>query len=228
MELLHHSTDSATRQLLLNAALKIFAERGYAATSVNEIVTAARVSKPVLYYYFADKADLFQALVDRAHDERLRLMQKAAVRGATVAEKLEDVVSAMFEFSHENVELMRLAFATAFASPGEAPGHAKCREKGRRNYEFVKALIEKGMKAGELATQFTADEMAMSIYGQLNSYAMLRVLCPEIPVNRQSARQIVKLYLSGASARPKTGSQIKANGHPLARVRRAAKHHSRS
>ena len=73
----NHS-DSATRQHLLQAALKSFADRGYAATSVRHIVAVARVSKPALYYYFKDKAGLFQALVDQAHDERYRLMQAAA------------------------------------------------------------------------------------------------------------------------------------------------------
>src|SRR5215467_16278263 len=120
---------SDTRQQLLLAALKSFAHRGYAATSVQEIVDAAQVSKPALYYYFKDKAELFQALVDHAHDERLRLMQGAADRGQTIAEKLEEVVTTIFEFSLRNRELMRLAFATAFAAEGEAPGDTHCKEK---------------------------------------------------------------------------------------------------
>src|SRR5215472_12910555 len=118
---LPNHSGSTTRRHLLQAALKSFADRGYAATSIQDIVDAARVSKPVLYYYFPDKAGLFRALVERAHDERLRLMQAAAERKESVAEKLEEVITAVFEFSLENRELMRLAFATAFAAPGEAP-----------------------------------------------------------------------------------------------------------
>ena len=57
---------------------------------MQEIVDAARVSKPVLYYYFSDKANLFQAVVDKAHDERYRILQAAAARGRSVAEKLEE------------------------------------------------------------------------------------------------------------------------------------------
>src|SRR5215471_6978331 len=60
---LNHST---TRKHILNAALKRFARCGYAAASVQQIVTDAGVSKPALYYYFPDKAALFQALVDQA------------------------------------------------------------------------------------------------------------------------------------------------------------------
>src|SRR5215475_2047652 len=104
--------NSATRDHILRAALKSFADYGYAATSVQHIVDAAKVSKPALYYYFKDKADLFQALVDEAHDERYRYMQEAAERGGTIAQKLEEIVAATFEFSLRNRELMRLAFAT--------------------------------------------------------------------------------------------------------------------
>jgi AcrR family transcriptional regulator len=196
------STHSKTRQHILRAALKSFARCGYAATSVRQIVDDARVSKPALYYYFADKAQLFQALVDQAHDERYRLMQAAAQRGRTVATKLEQIITAIFEFSLENRELMRLAFATAFAAPGESPGRVRCAEKGRRNYDFVRSLIEQGQVAGELDRRFTVDDLAMGIYGQLNSYVMVRLLVPDCPLDQRTARQIVRLFLQGAARRP--------------------------
>jgi AcrR family transcriptional regulator len=195
----NHST---TRQHILQAALKSFARCGYAATSVQHIVDDAGVSKPALYYYFADKAQLFQALVDQAHDERYRLMRAAAEQGRTVAEKLEQVVTAMFEFSLRNRELMRLAFATAFAAPGESPGRVKCLEKGRRNFEFVRSLIELGQASGELDPRFGVDDLAMGIYGQLNSYVMVRLLVPDCPLDRRTAKQIVRLFLEGAACRP--------------------------
>src|SRR5690242_773926 len=150
-----------TRQLILRAALKRFADAGYAATSVQQIVDAAKVSKPALYYHFTDKAGLFRALVDQAHDERYRLMQEAAKRGTSVAEKLEEMVASIFKFSLENQALMRLAFATAFAAPGEIPEGLKCHEKGCRNFDFIRSLIEEGQRAGELEQRFDPDDLAM-------------------------------------------------------------------
>jgi AcrR family transcriptional regulator len=205
----NHS-DSETRRQLLQAALKSFADFGYAATSVRHIVDAAHVSKPALYYYFKDKADLFDALVDQAHDERYRLMQEAAQRGNSLAQKLEEIATAIFEFSVQNRELMRLAFATAFAASGEAPGHTKCREKGKRAFEFFRSLIEQGQASSELDPRFTVDELAMGIYGQLNSHIMVRLLVPECPLNRQTAQQIVRLFLEGAATRPASTDR---NGH---------------
>src|SRR5215831_17706471 len=120
---------SDTRQQLLLAALKSFADRGYAATSVQEIVDAAQVSKPALYYYFRDKAELFQALVDEAHDERLRLMEKAVARGKDLKSQLVEIFTASFDYLEKNRELMRIAFATAFAAPGEMPDGLRYSEK---------------------------------------------------------------------------------------------------
>jgi AcrR family transcriptional regulator len=196
---INHS-ESVTRQLLLHAALKCFSARGYSATSVQEIVDAANVSKPAMYYYFADKADIFQAVVDSAHDERYSLMQAAASKGRTTPEKLEEILAQLFEYSLRNKEVLRLTFATAFSAPGDAPHLGHCREKGRRNFEFVKSLVEAGQRSGELTRAFTAEELAMSIYGQVNSYIMIRLLMPDCPLNRETAQRIVSLFLKGAGS----------------------------
>jgi AcrR family transcriptional regulator len=203
---------SQTRQHILHSALKVFADCGYAGASVQNIVDKARVSKPALYYYFAHKEELFRALVQQAHDERFRLMQAAAARGRTVAEKLEEILFAVFEFSVKNQELMRLAFATAFAAPGETPARSHCCEKGRRNFEFVRSLIEAGQKTGELSPRFGVNELAMGIYGQLNSYVMLRLLTPDCPLNRQTANSIVRLFLDGAAG-SRTATATTRNGN---------------
>jgi AcrR family transcriptional regulator len=212
---------SATRKHILHAALKQFARNGYAAASVRQIVDDAGVSKPALYYYFADKAGLFQALVDQAHEERYRLMQAAAERGRTLAQKLEEIVFAVFTFSLRNRELMRLAFATAFAAPGENPGGLSCREKGRRNFEFIRSLIVAGQDSDELDETFDPNELAMGIYGQLNTYVMLRLLTPDCPLNRQAAKSIVHLFMQGAARKRETDGHL--NGKiALARSHSAA------
>jgi AcrR family transcriptional regulator len=191
---------SVTRQHILRAALKRFARCGYAATSVQQIVDDADVSKPALYYYFTDKAGLYQALVDQAHDERYQLMQEAAGRGRNVAEKLVEVVAAIFEFSLRNRELMRLAFATAFAAPGELPNEGKCRVKGKRNFEFIRSLIEAGQENGELDKRFASEELAMGIYGPVTTYVMVGVILAGFELDRRTAERMVKLFFQGASA----------------------------
>jgi len=191
--------DSATRQKILDAALKQFAHRGYSGASVQAIVDSAKVTKPTLYYYFANKAALYKALVDSAHDERFRLMQDAAVKGQTLEEKLVEILDALFEFLKEHRELMRLAFATAFASPGELPAKMDYLKRPQRNFEFVHSLIKNDLKTGKLNRRFGSEELAYGFWGLMNVHVMAHLVLPNSRLNRKTAEGIVDLFLAGAA-----------------------------
>lgn len=53
-----------TRQLLVSVARRLFAERGYAATSIEDIIREAGVARGALYHHFPSKASLFRAVYD--------------------------------------------------------------------------------------------------------------------------------------------------------------------
>src|SRR4051812_6097283 len=55
----------ATRDALVDAALELFTERGYAAVGTEEIVARAKVTRGALYHHFEDKRDLFRAVFER-------------------------------------------------------------------------------------------------------------------------------------------------------------------
>lgn len=192
-----------TRQGILRAALKRFAHCGYAATSVQQIVGDAKVSKPALYYYFSDKAALFEALVHEAHDERYRLMREAVGRAKDLRGQLVEILNVLFEYFAENRELMRISLATAFASPGEMPRGLKCADRCERNFEFVHSLMKRALARGELDRRFDSRELAFGFYGQANAYLMTRLLMPQSELNRQKAERIVNLFLAGAAAKTK-------------------------
>jgi AcrR family transcriptional regulator len=193
-----NTPNGETRQEILRAALKRFAHGGYAATSVQQIVGDARVSKPTLYYYFTDKADLFQTLVSEAHDERYRLLQEAAARRKDLRSQLVEILNVLFDYFRDNRELMRISLATAFASPGEMPPNLKYADRCERNFEFVHALMKKAQVKGELSDKFESRELAFGFYGQANAYLMAHLLVPESKLNRQTAERVVDLFLSGA------------------------------
>jgi len=209
------SDKTETRRKLLMAALKRFAQKGYAATSVRDIITAARVSRPVLYYYFKSKADLYRALVTWAAEERLRLMREAASRATTLPGQLKELCATVFEFVQANRELMRVAFASALAAPGEVPREADCFEKGWQSFEFLRELLEKGRKSGELDSHYDSRELAMGFAGLMHMHVLLYLVRPEIMrLDRSTAETIVNLFLSGAASKPAGKSlKVKSKGN---------------
>ncbi len=196
-------TDLATRQKILDAALTQFAHCGYSGASVQSIVDTAKVTKPTLYYYFANKAALYMALVGSAHDERYRLMREAAEKGKCLNDKLVEILTSLFKFLEGHRELMRLAFATAFASPGELPDKMNYCEKPQRNFEFIHLLIKKELAAGRLNRRFNSKELAFGIHGLMNIYIMAHLVLPNCRLNRKTAEGIVELFLQGAASKTK-------------------------
>jgi AcrR family transcriptional regulator len=203
------ANDSTTRRQILRAALKHFANSGYAAASVQQIVSTAKVSKPALYYHFHDKAALFEALVHEAHDERYRVLCGAVVEGDPLAVQLERILMALFDCFRANRELMRIAFSTMFAAPGELPEDLRFLDRCERNFEFVHDLFKRAQKKGELDPLFDCEEMAFSFYGMANFYLKGHLVSPDWSLDRLMARRIVNLFLAGAG--PKTGRQSKVS-----------------
>ena len=74
----------ATRGLLITTARHLFAEKGFAATSIEEILSEAAVSRGALYHHFPSKTDIFQATFEQVEDElTAQVLQVATVGGET-------------------------------------------------------------------------------------------------------------------------------------------------
>lgn len=191
-----------SRQRVLDAACKLFAYHGYAATSIQQIVKAAGITRPTLYYYFGSKAGLYQTVIDAAYDERMLLMQKAVNKRHEIKQQLSEILTALFDFARNHRDLMRICFSTVFAAPGELPSNVRFSEKGVRNFEFVHSLIKNGLASGELDLHFNSRELATAIYGQFLIYAIAQIINHRHFHMKPVSERIVELYLKGASKKP--------------------------
>lgn len=88
-----HLGPERRRPLVLDAALRLFAERGYRGTSMEAIAAAAGVTKPVVYECFPGKEPLFRALLER-EEERLLTAVGTAMPGAVDLEDPEGLLRA--------------------------------------------------------------------------------------------------------------------------------------
>lgn len=67
---------SSTKRALLEHATKLFAAHGYAGTSLDEVVAAARVTKGALYHHFPSKLALFESVFDRLQEQATRDIER--------------------------------------------------------------------------------------------------------------------------------------------------------
>jgi outer membrane protein len=197
---------SDPRQRLLDAGLKLFANRGYAGTPVQDIAEEARVTKPTLYYYFGNKEGLFQALVDQAMDERFCLMQQAAPPEKPTIDQLTDILVALTDFARRQPDLLRLTFAVAFAADGEYPTGFK-KHKMNASFDLVKEIIESGLERGVLDPAYAVHELTQSYFNLIQHSIVLTIMEPKIRRMKPSLplpppmepRRKVELFLRGAA-----------------------------
>jgi AcrR family transcriptional regulator len=71
---------SSTKRALLDSATVLFTDHGYAGTSLDEVVAAARVTKGALYHHFSGKQGVFEAVFAKVEDDASKAI-KAALRG---------------------------------------------------------------------------------------------------------------------------------------------------
>lgn len=87
-------TAEARRAEILDIAGRLFAERGFAATSVDAIVQATGVAKGTFYYHFRTKEDVLEALVDRTAERmEMRAREIASAQGLDPVTKLRRIFS---------------------------------------------------------------------------------------------------------------------------------------
>lgn len=107
------------RRQLLDVARDVFAERGFHATSMDDVATAAGVTKPVLYQHFRNKRALFTELLDDVGDELLGRLHAATHEVSTGRERAERGFAAYFRFVVEHPNAFRLLFGASVRNDPE-------------------------------------------------------------------------------------------------------------
>jgi AcrR family transcriptional regulator len=118
---------------VLDAARKVFLERGFEGASIDEIAAVARSGKPTIYSRFADKEALFTAVVMQSVAANVARFEAYTPTGATIEQRLESVAVAVLEWIllSDSIGLMRVAIAEAPRFPDLASSvYAMTRERG--------------------------------------------------------------------------------------------------
>lgn len=153
------------RETIELAASKLFASRGYEASSLEEIARAAGITKRVIYDHFASKRDLNIAILRKRTEELLTLVAGAVDSEAAPAERLAAGIEAFFRFVQAHPDAWRMLFRDPPADPQIAAAH---REVQARATGAIAAMLatHPGVRRTDVASQ---EEWQMMMAEQLKS-----------------------------------------------------------
>jgi TetR/AcrR family transcriptional regulator len=187
--------EAGVRERLLVAALELFNRKGYAATSVREIVAAAGVTKPVLYYYFGSKEGIYLELMNGAHATFTTLLEQLTSCKGPARERISHFCTGIFDCFVDQIAVARLIYAIFFGPPQGAP-YFPHEQFFDRMLDGVGDFVTEGIEAGELR-QVPVRDTAWAVVSALNT-VMEEQLCHSPPrIGREGLERVVNLMFDG-------------------------------
>lgn len=137
-----------TRQIVLDAAKRLFTERGYEAATVRDIATAAGMSTGAVFANFNDKADLFNEVIVADYETVAQRMRQAADGQDNVDAALLALLSVGAEFHMGQLPLLQAAISVSWSHAAQA--EARTREGLHEALATVEAVLRRAVEAGQL------------------------------------------------------------------------------
>jgi AcrR family transcriptional regulator len=190
-----------SRQRLLDAAAELFNSKGYAATTVREIVKAAGVTKPVLYYYFKNKEGIFLELMRETYVKFNELVDSVRSEKGSPREKLERFIDQSFCLFLEEIKTVRLMYSLYYGPHQGAP-FFDFDIYHRKYQEVIRGLVEEGIRRKEFRGE-NLEDMTWAIIGTLNVVMEVELGHPEISLGREGLSRLLKLIFQGLSSERK-------------------------
>ena len=190
-----------SRQRLLDAAAELFNSKGYAATTVREIVKAAGVTKPVLYYYFKNKEGIFLELMRGTYVKFNELVDSVRSEKGSPREKLERFIDQSFCLFLEEIKTVRLMYSLYYGPHQGAP-FFDFDIYHRKYQEVIRGLVEEGIRRKEFRGE-NLEDMTWAIIATLNVVMEVELGHPEISLGREGLSRLLKLIFQGLSSERK-------------------------
>jgi AcrR family transcriptional regulator len=103
-------TAAERREVVLREAKRLFASRGYAATTLDDVAAAAGVTKPVVYDHFASKRELYIAVMETLRDGLMREAATALSATGTSAQRFRAAVANYFRQVKRDSDIVELLY----------------------------------------------------------------------------------------------------------------------
>lgn len=172
-----------TKRKIFETSMKLFAEKGYDATSIEEITATVGVAKGTLYYHFSSKEEIFQFLVE----EGVKLLKNSiAIKTTNLTNSIDKIKAIVL------IEIKVLvkyeSFMTIILSEiwGTGSRSKMCRDYVFEYIQMIQEIVEEGMKKQEILDA-NPNVIASGIFGFVCSSLIYKL-------RREKNIEVIELY----------------------------------
>lgn len=188
-------TEQARRKQILSVAAKLFLEKGFNSTSLDDIAQEVGVSRGVIFYYFDGKREIGEQTARQNMRRYSNYVRERVEKKRTSRTRLLEFVDACLDYQkdHRDVYLLYIDLIGCFGDSEQK--YELTVAMNRRTSEWLIELIEAGQEKGEIA-RVPARDLADVIQGFVDGLMEMSALDPE-SVNLDGCKQMIhKMLLS--------------------------------
>jgi AcrR family transcriptional regulator len=177
---------------------------------VREVVEAAGVTKPVLYYYFGSKEGIYTEIMKEAVERFRQRLINSNLQGESVRERIHHLCQKTYALVHENLKVVRLIHSIGYGPPQGAPQCIGLETFHELFHETITRLVREGLSSGEFIGG-KEDVMANAIEGAFNITIEQEMANPERSIGEEGLNSVLDVIFDGMTEptkRPRKGQRV--------------------
>ena len=167
-----------TKRKIFETSMKLFAEKGYDATSIEEITATVGVAKGTLYYHFSSKEEIFNFLVE----EGIKLLQNSidikTSKFSNYIDKIKAIILIQIKIVVKYEDIITILLSQFL---GKEARNQKCKKHILEYVEKIENIVEEGIQAKQIK-QGNAQAIASEIYSLICSCLVYKAKNEKIDV----------------------------------------------
>lgn len=188
---------NSRRRAIIDAAAKVFVQKGYASAFVSEIAAVAGISEGLIYRYFDDKRALLDVVLSEYFQKIVAKLEHAAASDVSFPEKVHNLISQHLRSFLEDLDFCRFFVSDVRSANGYRGSPV---QKLNRAYTriFIRVL-EEGVAAGKMRADLDPRLVRDVVFGAVEHVAWRHALRGKAIDIDDIARQLTEITLNGVA-----------------------------
>jgi TetR/AcrR family transcriptional regulator, fatty acid metabolism regulator protein len=190
------------QEIIIDAALNVFRERGYANARMADIARRAGVSYGLVYHYFGSKEVLFEMIVESWWSALYAMMEKEIASGDDIRDKLVNIIEFFLSTYGQKPNLMSIFVSEVCRSSVYHTEEGL--SKFLKFFSLCEQIMVQGQESGFLLKDIPPHHLTYIFYGAIETFISVMVLGKEPLTKKRHERatsSILQVFIDGARAR---------------------------
>lgn len=189
-----------TRLAIIDAAVELFAKKGFERATVDEVAAEAKIAKGTVFYNFKTKEDIFHAILERDTQAFAELVQARSAISGTPSQKMEAAYDAAFEYFQTHSSFCSLLITEL--------GRIRTRWSNDGNSisllgifrQRLEEIYEEGKKQGEFRNDIDARDIGLIVFFLAAIISLGKRFTEEHAIDTRLASKAKLIFLKGLKA----------------------------